>query len=283
LVGEQLRRLTTARGALAITLVAAGCGSSARPASAPAVLGSSSLAQVAVHFAACPRTRADPSTTNLVPREINTNTLAGGGPYDVGNVPPGTLELEHVADLKLTDGHLGAGAGAEAAYGATEPVLVARAGTVAPVTLAVLNSARSGRRVAFVEIKLAPQPPVRWAEATHLDIGTDGGDGGFNAGAVIAATDDATAKGYLAAHSPKKHNGTVCVLRTVVSDGVTDSVLFSTGYGNGAYPTELGYDGSGKIVSLVSYGFVVPWRLSGLPGTPPKEVTDQAAKTGKSG
>jgi hypothetical protein len=69
----------------------------------------------------------------------------------------------------------------------------------------------------------------------------------------------------------------------VVSNGVTDSVLFSTGNGNGAYPTELDYDVSGKIVSLVFYGFVVPWRLSGLPSTPPKEVTDQAAKTGKSG
>jgi hypothetical protein len=275
-----LRRLTTTGGALALVLIATGCGSSTKTASAPAVLGSSSLSQVAVHFAACPRSPVDPSTTNLVSREITAGTLASGGPYDVSNVPAGTLELEHVANLRLGDGHLGAGAGAEAAYGATEPVRVARAGTVAPVTVAVLNSARSGRRVAFVEIKLAPEPPVRWVEATHLVIGTDGGDGGFNAGGVIATTEDATAKGYRAAYSPGKHDGTVCVLRTVVSSGITDSVLFSTGYGDGAYPTELGYDSSGKIVSLVSYGFVVPWRLSGLPGTPPKEVTDHEAKSG---
>ena len=238
------------------------------------------MAPVSVKFSACPRTPADPSTTNLLGRDLNATVLDTGGPYDVSNVPVGKLELEHVTDLRLTDGRIGAGAGAEAAYGATDPVLVAHPGTIAPVTVAVLDSARSGRRVAFVEIRILPEPPVRWAEANHLDIGTDGGDGGFNAGAVIAAADDATANSYHDALNPKKHNGTVCVLRTVTSNHTTDSVLFSTGYGNGAYPTELGYGASGKVVSLVSYGFVVPWRLSGLPGTPPKGVTDHEAAAG---
>jgi hypothetical protein len=267
--------------ALAVTLLAAGCGSAAKSSTASATLPSATMAPVSVKFSACPRTPADPSTTNLFGRDLNEAVLGSGGPYDVSNVPDGKLVLEHVADLKLTDGRIGAGAGAEAAYGATNPVLVAHPGTVAPVTLAVLDSPRSGRRVAFVEIRISPELPVRWAEANHLDIGTDGGDGGFNAGAVIAAADDATANGYHAALDPKKHSDTVCVLRTVLSDDVTDSVLFSTGYGNGAYPTELGYGVSGKVVSLVSYGFVVPWRLSGLPGTPPREVTDHEAQAGK--
>ncbi|WP_370521018.1 DUF4241 domain-containing protein [Cellulomonas sp. H30R-01] len=50
-----------------------------------------------------------------------------------------------------------------------------------------------------------------------------------------------------------------------------DAVVFSAGYGDGGYPTFLGYDADGVVVSAVSYGGVLPWALSGLPGTPPDE------------
>ena len=59
-------------------------------------------------------------------------------------------------------------------------------------------------------------------------------------------------------------SGNVCVLR-LAKKGGADGVLFLTGYGDGGYPTFVGKDKTGAVVSIVSYGGVLPWRYAGLP------------------
>jgi hypothetical protein len=147
---------------------------------------------------------------------------------------------------------------------ASEPV-------TAPVTLAVINGPNFGRRVAFLEVQVRSATPVRWVEAPTLGIVTDGGDGAFIRGGALGSDgsdDDITS--YVGAFYPDgdSTSGNVCVL-AVTRAGDVDSVIFSTGIGDGSYATLAGYDEAGEIVSLVSYGGLVPWSASGLPGTPP--------------
>jgi hypothetical protein len=142
---------------------------------------------------------------------------------------------------------------------------------LAPVTLAVLDSPAVGRRVAFVEVRITTTTPVRWTEEPNLDIVTDGGDGGFVRGTAEALRDDQTSTdAYIDAFYPNSNSasGNVCVQR-ITHTGQLDAVMFSTGYGDGGYATFVGRDKDGVIASVVHYGDVLPWRMSGLPGAPP--------------
>jgi hypothetical protein len=217
---------------------------------------------------ACPRTAAAPATTNLRPvARIDASNAAWppGAP-----IPRGQVRLEHVADLALGDGRLGAGSGWEAATGQVELRTVAAGPVVAPVTLAVLDSPQAGRRVAFAEVRIGAALPVRWSLEPGLGIGTDGGDGGFVSGpARQVEGDDELIDGYVDAFYPGgDYAGHVCV-RRVTPDGAPDALLFSTGYGDGGYPTFAGRDADGRVVSVVSFGGVLPWAYGGLPGRPP--------------
>ena len=171
----------------------------------------------------------------------------------------------------LDDGRLGAGDGGDAAFGGTTKVKVASGPTTAPVTLAVLNSPASGRRVAFVEVQIKATPPVRWEASTAMAISTDGGDGGFERGSAgtIPGDSDADIDAYVNGFDDKADG--VCALRAAPKGGV-DAVLFSTGYGDGGYPTYIGRDAAGEIVSVVNFGYVLPWRDGGLPGLMPKAI-----------
>ena len=142
---------------------------------------------------------------------------------------------------------------------------------LAPVTLAVLDSPTVGRRVAFVEVRITTTVPVRWTEEPNLGIVTDGGDGGFVRGSAEALRDDQSSPdAYIDAFWPNGDNvsGNVCVQR-ITHTGQLDAVMFTTGYGDGGYPTFVGRDKDGRIASVVHFSGVLPWAMSGLPGTPP--------------
>ncbi|WP_456785720.1 DUF4241 domain-containing protein [Cellulomonas sp. P5_C5] len=229
-------------------------------------------------FVACGREPADPSVTNLRPSELTPTERAAVQDWGYGPLPDGRMVVEHVTDLTLPAGLLGFGDGFEASIGALGGERlreVAAPGTTAPVSLAVLDSPTSGRRVAFLEVRVAPQPPVRWEEVPSLGFGTDGGDGGVLAPGSLdepAAASDATFERIEVMYPDSDSaSGNVCVLRST-RDHV-DGVVFSSGWGDGGYPTFLGYDSAGQVVSVVSYGFVIPWELSGLPGTGPADAT----------
>ncbi|MGV8978363.1 MAG: DUF4241 domain-containing protein [Cellulomonas sp.] len=143
------------------------------------------------------------------------------------------------------------------------------------MSVAVLDSVSAGRLVAFVEIRLDSEAPVRWVSERRLGIGTDGGDGGFLAlGASPGHLDDAAAGAAIdasfAAFFPDSKNYVTwqqCVVRSTGAQ--VDGVLFSTGWGDGCYPAYLGQSAGGDVVSVVLFGGVLPWNLSGLPGEAP--------------
>ena len=60
-----------------------------------------------------------------------------------------------------------------------------------------------------------------------------------------------------------------------------NTVIFATGWGDGRYPTVLGFDSGGRVWAVVT--FVVPWRFSGLPGQPPNQVLDEEAQRRNAG
>lgn len=230
-------------------------------------------------FKACGRAPADASRTNLRPSALTDADRALAGAWaDV--IPDGKLVVEAAAEFDVQDGFLGAGNGYLASIGEPEGMVQVADGTVgaAPVSLAVLDSPSSGRRVAFVEIRLESAPPVRWIEQPDLGIGTDGGDGGFLAlGSSPEPLNDEAAstavKDSFDAYFPEEDDYSTwnqCLVRST-NDRV-DGVLFSTGWGDGYFPTYLGKDADGDVVSVVSFGGVIPWNLSGLPGeAPPAE------------
>ncbi|WP_188079152.1 DUF4241 domain-containing protein [Actinotalea subterranea] len=271
---------TSLRGAASVLAlgVVAGCatlpaGPTTEPSFAPLTDTSPTGTGTPLEFVACDREPADPASTNLRPNALTATDRALAGDL-AEQIPDGTLVVEHAVDLTIPDGEIGFGNGYEAAT-ATVPATrtVSDATVTAPVTLQVLDSPSSGRRVAFVEVRVSPEPPVRWAEEPALGFGTDGGDGGVVATADAPATgtdaDFAQIDAYIDAFYPDgdSASGTVCVLREAA--GTVDAVLFSAGWGDGGYPTYLGYGADGDVVSVVSHGFVVPWVLSGLPGEPP--------------
>ena len=229
-----------------------------------------------VSFVACPRLPAKAGTTHLAP----VADIDAGNADDppAPRIPLGVVRLEGAGSLALRQGTIGAGSGFDAAAGVESVVVrVADEPVTAPVTLAVLDSVQAGRRVAFVEVQVRTTTPVRWVEVRPLLIATDGGDGGFVRGEApdasdVVAIDDGSPQDYVGAFFPNGNSASenVCVQR-LSSSGEIDAVLFSTGYGDGGYPTFAGYDASGRVASLVSFGYVLPWRYSGLPGAPPSD------------
>lgn len=222
-------------------------------------------------FSACSRDTASPGTSFLRP----TGPGAPGWPAELAD---GRLVVEHVADLTLTGGWLAAGNGFEAAFGGVRGVRVADATVDAVVNLGVLDSPSAGRRVAFAELRLGDGPPVVWQEEPALGFVTDGGDGGFVAlggpeprpGGGDPAAEEQGIDDYVEAFYPGGDSGSghVCVLRGP-PDGPADGFLFSAGWGDGGYPTFLGRSADGEVVSVVSYGYVLPWEVGGMPGAPP--------------
>lgn len=229
----------------------------------------------APRFVPCRTGAADRGSTHLRPVREVTRALARSVPGE--DIPEGTVTLLHAGDLVLTDGRLGAGNGYEAATGGGigEPVRVAPGRVVAPVTLAVIDGPQTGRRVAFAEVRVGEGTPVSWAFSPDLSIVTDGGDGGFfPAGLPLVDGDDSWIDGYVNAFEAGTRDGTegVCVQRLPASGTTVESVLFSTGYGDGQYPTYLGRDATGAVVSVVHTGLVLPWGFSGLPGPKPANL-----------
>ncbi len=54
-----------------------------------------------------------------------------------------------------------------------------------------------------------------------------------------------------------------------------DSVVFSNGFGDGGFPMSRGVDAQGRLVALVIWTGVQPWRISVPDGTPPPDVRER--------
>jgi hypothetical protein len=222
-------------------------------------------------FVPCTLRRASAASTHLDPVPVVTERMARSVPGE--EMPTGRVLLLHAADLVLPDGRLGGGDGYDASIGAPEGdfLRVGDGRTVAPVTLAVVDSPRFGRRVAFAEVRTGPGRPVAWTLSPDLSIVTDGGDGGFfRAGLPEVVGDEGWIEGYVSAfEAAYKVNDGLCVQRLPQGSSVPESILFPTGIGDGRYPTLIGTDARGRVVSVVHTGYLLAWELSGLPGPKP--------------
>jgi hypothetical protein len=189
----------------------------------------------------------------------------------------GPVRLEHAVTLHLPTGSLFGGPGADAVWASStsgaDPFAVADGPVDADVTVAVWDPGDGGR-VAWLELSFADTAVVRWVSVRALDIVTDGGDGGF--WSAVAPPVDIDPDGtlppgelgtvfdaYLAAAYPAGGPAPHCLVRA--TDGVEDGVVFSTGIGDGGYPTYAGYDADGRVVSVLSDGGM-PWETAGVSG-----------------
>ncbi|GAA4623027.1 hypothetical protein [Cellulomonas oligotrophica] len=222
-----------------------------------------------VTFTPCPRATSDPSRTHLQPQDAPADPRTDG---EMWAQRDGPLLVEDAGDLLLVDGLLGVDtAGAVFDGRADGHIQVASTTVTVPITLQVLDSAYSGRRVTFVEAQISPDEPARWESADDLWILTDGGDGGYLAPADAVRALDALAMIEPSVEAMHRDDG-VCAHRRSWLDGPVDAVLFPIGGGDGLYPTYLGRDSDGDLVSVVTWGDMTPWTTSGLPGTPPPDV-----------
>lgn len=117
---------------------------------------------------------------------------------------------------------------------------------------------------AFDHVELPPCSPdlpglsgpvlVRHVTTLHLPTGS------------VLAADGCTAAAF-----PEGGPSPLCVIRS--SDGVEDGIVFSTGIGDGGYPTCAGCDAEGNVVALLDDGGT-PWATAGVPGTPPPDYVE---------
>jgi hypothetical protein len=144
-----------------------------------------------------------------------------------------------------------------------------------PVQLAMARLPDGDRRVAFARILFADRPALRWTMALRpgqepkdlqpgyfFGYGVDTGTGAFI---------DATALGpYLAATADSDVTADLVDLMNKVEEenrgglfypaGPTNMAMFSSGFGDGTYPSYFGLDKAGRVVALVTDFGVVEWR-----------------------
>lgn len=188
------------------------------------------------------------------------------------------MRVVHAGDLALPSGRLITGSGGDIAFpdGRTA-VDLGIAGGRYDVSLLMANLDGGNRRVAFAELALRPSPPVRWEDAPTLFFATDGGDGGYMSeeAAEYASTGNGSWRFASLDYASRQQPYPPCELIEFIDRRPLNAVIFATGWGDGRYPTVLGYDRGGNVSAVVTYTFVVPWRLAGLPGEPPMEVRNE--------
>jgi Protein of unknown function (DUF4241) len=218
-----------------------------------------------------------PSSTNLHPGSPTPGTT-----YDL-KVPKGLrrLEVVHAADLSLPTGRLVFGSGGDMGFPLERRVLdLGVAGGTYPVNLLIAEFDSGDRRVAFGELVVRTSPIVRWTGPRDLLFTTDGGDAGYESaeGSTYASTGDGQwlfdSIRYAGEHDP----ALLCQHVEFTDRSPLNVVIFATGWGDGVYPLALGYDEKDRIAAVITYTYVVPWRLSGLPGSPPPPVLEREAK-----
>jgi hypothetical protein len=149
------------------------------------------------------------------------------------------------------------------------------------------------QRVAFARLRLSDKPAVRWEPALFEgtdpkkrkpgaadEYGVDAGIGAFADKASRKELDRLTkelndkwdedwvfGKGKLLSVMDRVYRSTRSWARVKI--GRAEMVLFSSGWGDGRYPSYWGYDADGKLAALLTDFKVVDWR--GNPHPPERE------------
>ncbi len=112
-------------------------------------------------------------------------------------------------------------------------------------------------------------PVERWG-SFELAYGTDGGSGGVTTKYVLERN----------AGQPSNYeamNDFDLDVQFADNDELSglDSFVFANGFGDGSFPMSRGIDASGRLVALVIWTGVQPWRISVPDGTPPPDVSER--------
>jgi hypothetical protein len=227
----------------------------------------------------CPA-EVSPSRTKFHPRPGRDGVV-----YDL-EVPEGWTgaRVVRAGDLALPSGRLIAASGGEMAYPLElRPVDLGVDGGSYPVNLLIARFDSGDRRVAFAEIVLRDEPIVRWAGSAALSFGTDGGDGGYISAEAsrYAGTGDGQWLFEAIERAAALPTFPLCEQVRFPERAPANVIMFQTGWGDGFYPTAIGYDAGGRPSAVVTFCLVIPWRLAGLPGTPPRQVLDEERRRGR--
>ena len=146
-----------------------------------------------------------------------------------------------------------------------------------PVTLAVARFDNDDERIAYARVQFDPAPVANWYPALiasqdartlkagdYFGYGVDSGTGCFMdpaAGqAQRAQLDQDEGKADLIAQAMDanyRHTRSWCNVQPV-PEQPENLVCFSTGWGDGCYPSFFGYDSAGRVVALLTDCCVVP-------------------------
>ncbi|MGW4383154.1 DUF4241 domain-containing protein [Kitasatospora sp. NPDC004531] len=199
-----------------------------------------------------------------------------GSEYDCGSDRTATVIALPSAELALPTGRLVACDPVAGLADENEPFLAAVPPGRYPVTLAVVEvrnaygPGSSDTRIAAALLRIDERPAVRWQLA--LSEGQDEqrlGPGDFYGYGVDAGTGcflDAAAVGPIGELVERDDDFVIDAVHdaahrpATVTDPVTGHtmVAFTTGWGDGHYPTWVGHGADGHVVGYVSEFFVIP-------------------------
>ena len=120
-----------------------------------------------------------------------------------------------------------------------------------------------------VRLDVGGSTVARWG-SFEFAYGTDGGVGAITSQAVRDRAAQA------ASEPPFIPNVNYeAPLQLFDVDGIpgSDTLIFSNGFGDGAFPMTRGVDGSGNLVSILIWDTRYPWRLAVPDGIPPRDIT----------
>lgn len=145
-----------------------------------------------------------------------------------------------------------------------------------PIYLALAKTQNGDERVALAKISFAEKPISKWELALikgqdpaslkkghFFGYGVDSGTGSFMDAAAWKEyetrmkTENEKFSDFLIAEMEKTYSHTRSWLVMNFPSGT--AALFSTGYGDGGYPTYWGYDSEGKLVAAITDFNVVTW------------------------
>lgn len=235
------------------TLVAAGCTSEPVP------------------MGAGPPT-SQPSTS-ATPRPLEVATDPAGRPYDT--VPAvEDVEFELLGQLVVPDGEVrvmnGNSVQVDPAFFADEATSGDFDVEVLDVTV-VWEPYKEFRSVLGILLEVPDTEVARWGNLEYA-YGTDGGVGGITTQSVI---DRARQGGDWPDGEFLPDVDYAADVQRFDADHVPgeETVVFSNGYGDGAFPMVRGFSGDDRLVALFVYDPRHPWRLLFPDQPPPADVT----------
>ena len=208
-----------------------------------------------------------------------------GRPYELV-IPEGVTTTVESLDRRLVvpDGELrvmdGSAVEVDPSYFADESVVLDFGKTLELNVSLVREVFEEWSPILGVRIQVPNTTVARW-DPFEFGYGTDGGVGGVTTMSVItlagALEDDED--GFNPIGRPITEGWDYETSDYFVGDLDSvpgpETIVFSNGYGDGAFPLTRGYDDKGDLVAVMIWDTRYPWRLAVPDGEPPADVTER--------